>query len=319
MKSSLLIALVVCLELGVPEISLGRARWTADEAKSWQQEHPQIWGINYYPSTTHSKVDMWSAAHFNEAEIAKNLSELHDLKCNSIQVFFHFQAWEIDPDGALRRLETFLTTAAKFELGVTVNLLDFAWNPRPEAVPPALREDTLSGTSWALPEVARLIAPEGDAIIRTYIQSVISAHCRDDRIAAWNLWNEPTSLHGRYLTSNRTAIMRCLPIAFAAARESNPVQPVISSFRIVHEFGDFGVLNALSELVVKESDLFAFNGHPGTNTHLDEILKSVGKVGRPLICTGLLETRPKGTLHQSFLPVWYLWMPDLLDPTVGPQ
>jgi len=71
--------------------------------------------------------------------------------------------------------------------------------------------------------------------LKAYVQGVVRAFARDDRILAWDVWNEPgaenagsyprVELKEKEKTARVTAL---LPQAFAWARELKPMQPLTS-------------------------------------------------------------------------------------------
>ena len=80
--------------------------------------------------------------------------------------------------------------------------------------------------------------PRGPAEVprfKAYVQGVVGAFAKDDRVLGWDVWNEPdNSGGGDYSktelkpTEKRARVAVLLPQVFAWAREVNPAQPLTS-------------------------------------------------------------------------------------------
>jgi len=70
------------------------------------------------------------------------------------------------------------------------------------------------------------------------VTGVVLAFARDDRLLAWDVWNEPGadnagSYPNQELRDKTTRVIALLPLTFAWARAANPTQPLTSGVSAV--------------------------------------------------------------------------------------
>lgn len=76
---------------------------------------------------------MWNADTFDLSTIELELGWAQDvLGFNSMRVFLHHLAWEVDPTGFLERVDSFLSIAEEKGIGILFVLLDGCWDPWPQ-------------------------------------------------------------------------------------------------------------------------------------------------------------------------------------------
>jgi hypothetical protein len=96
-----------------PAIPMPGTIWSAEKANAWYLEHKWITGANYIPATAINQLEMWQAETFDPATIDKELGWAQSIGFNTMRVFLHHIAWEIDQDGFKKRMNDYLTIADK--------------------------------------------------------------------------------------------------------------------------------------------------------------------------------------------------------------
>src|SRR5258708_3694807 len=114
LKSLLSLGLLI-----LPTVSMSaqtRARWSEKQANDWYATQPWLVGANFIPSDAINELEMFQTATFNPALIDKELGLGESIGMNTMRVFLQDQLWTQDPEGFMKRLDTFLTIAAKHHI-----------------------------------------------------------------------------------------------------------------------------------------------------------------------------------------------------------
>jgi len=281
------------------------AQWTVEQAQEWGQAHGWLVGCNFSPSTAINQLEMWQAESFDPNTMDRELGWAQDLGFNSIRVYLHDLLWKQDAEGFLARMDTFLDIANKHGIGVMFVLLDACWDPSPELGPQRDPKPHLHNSGWVQsPGKVILSDPTRHNELKAYIQGVIT-HFRDDqRIYAWDVFNEPDNrnipAYVEHEPDNKEAMaFELLKKAFAWAREVHPTQPLTAGVWK----GDWSSNDTLSELdqyMLEQSDIITFHSY----ANLEETRKRVEQLkryGRPMLCTEYM-ARPVGSTFESILP-----------------
>jgi hypothetical protein len=124
--------------------------------------------------------------------------------------------------------------------------------------------------------------------LEAYVKGVVGAFARDDRVLAWDMWNEPdnvnTGSYGHLESKDKVRfVLALLPKAFAWAREMNPQQPLSSGVWK----GDWSTPEKMTEmdrLQIELSDVVTFHNYDSP-TELEKRINWLKRYNRPLICT----------------------------------
>jgi hypothetical protein len=141
--------------------------------------------------------------------------------------------------------------------------------------------------------------------LKAYVQGVVGAFANDDRILAWDVWNEPDNLnessYGKEEAPNKAELVRkLLPQAFTWAREEHPIQPLTSG---IWE-GDWSTsdkLAAIARIQVENSDVISFHNY-GWPEDFELRVGWLEQYHRPIICTEYM-ARGAGSLFDTILPI----------------
>ena len=119
----------------------------------------------------------------------------------------------------------------------------------------------------------------------------MGAHANDERIVAWDLYNEP---------GNTKRGNECLPLlvnVFRWARECDPSQPLTASpWRT-------GVYDSTYYAMIELSDVLSFHSYNDLETTLSKWVEPIEKYDKPMFVTEWL-CRERGNTFESHLPLW---------------
>src|SRR6185503_18224011 len=123
-------AFILCLALTISAAAqAGSSRWSESQANEWYQHQPWLVGSNFLPANAINELEMWQADTFDPQEIDKELGWAQGLGMNTMRVFLHDLLWQQDAAGFKRRIDTFLTIAAKHRIKPMFVLFDAVWDP----------------------------------------------------------------------------------------------------------------------------------------------------------------------------------------------
>ena len=116
-------------------VVLQAQRWTAEQANVWYARQPWLVGSDYIPTDAINQLEMWQAETFNPRQIDRELGWAEAIGMNTMRVFLHDLVWQQDPQGFIRRLDQFLTIAARHHIKPMFVLFDSVWDPLPKLGP----------------------------------------------------------------------------------------------------------------------------------------------------------------------------------------
>jgi len=307
-----LAAAVATLLLGTAAAS-GRAeqRWSRQKAADWAKRHGWLVGCNFIPSTAINQLEMWQADTCDATTSDRELGGAADLGFNSVRVFLHNLLWDQDRNGFLKRLEQFLTIADRHRIGVVFVLLDGCWDPQPHLGKQRPPRPHLHNSGWVqAPGAAVLGDPTRHDQLRPYVEGVIRHFRTDQRIHAWDLFNEPdnpnTNSYGQAglkteLPPERKARMARLLLekAFRWARAAGPTQPLTAGLWR-GRWSDPQALSPINKLMLENSDVVSFHCY-GPLPQMRRCLQSLRQYGRPILCTEYM-SRGTGCTFRAILP-----------------
>jgi hypothetical protein len=284
------------------------ARWSQAQARTWYAKQPWLTGANYINASAINQLDMWQAETWNPTQIDKELGWAKQFGMNTMRVYLHDLAYEADPDGFKRRLGEFLTIASRHGIRPMLVLFDSCWNPDPVVGPQHPPIPGVHNSGWVQsPSRADLIDPSEDAGFRRYVEDVVGTFAKDERVLAWDVWNEPdNSGGGSYnddqLAEERGRIEQLLPQIFAWARSRKPVQPLTSGVWIGPDWSPGAAsLTPIQRIQLAESDVISFHNYEWPE-NFEARLDQLKAYGRPLLCTEWL-ARSAGSTVDAVLPI----------------
>ena len=300
-----LVLLGWCTSVALPPT----ARWSEQRANSWYAQQPWLVGSNYTPKSAINQLEMWQEPTFDPAEIEKELTWAEALGMNTMRVFLHDLLWQQDAAGFQKRIDRFLTIAARHHIRPMFVLFDSCWDPLPHLGPQHPPIPGVHNSGWVQSPGATALADRNQyPRLKAYVQGVVGAFAKDDRILAWDVWNEPGSDNaGSYGNTelkekDKTArVAALLPQVFEWAREANPTQPLTSGVWAVDTSPDGANLGELQQIQLRESDIITFHNYSWPEYFKSQVAW-LKKYNRPVICTEYM-ARSVGSTFDTVLPI----------------
>jgi hypothetical protein len=301
------IAALVCVCVLANSAARARAqRWPESTANDWYAKQPWLVGSNYIPSNAINELEMWQAETFDPQRIDVELGWAESLGMNTMRVFLHDLLWKQDSAGFEKHLNSFLTIAAKHHIRPIFVLFDSVWDPLPHLGKQHGPVPGVHNSGWVQSPGAKALAdPSQYPRLEAYVKGVVGAFAKDNRILAWDIWNEPdnvnTGSYSQFEPPDKVAlVLALLPKAFEWAREAGATQPLTSGLWD----GDWSspeTLNAMSKIQLAESDVTSFHSYERPEAFEKHVV-TLQQYHRPILCTEYM-ARSNGSTFQGILPI----------------
>jgi Cellulase (glycosyl hydrolase family 5) len=301
------VLIMVCMCASI--VSAQIARWPEQKANAWYAQQPWLVGSNYVPKSAINQLEMWQEATFNPTEIDTELSWAEAMGMNTMRVFLHDLLWQQDAAGFQKRIDRFLTLASRHHIRPMFVLFDSCWDPLPHVGPQHPPIPGVHNSGWVQsPGAIALVDTSQYPRLKAYVQGVVGAFAKDDRILAWDVWNEPgadnAGSYPKVELKEKDKIARVtalLPQAFAWIRKMSPVQPLTSGVWAVDTSPDGTNLGELQQIQLRESDIITFHNYSWPE-HFKRQVTWLKKYNRPVICTEYM-ARSVGSTFDAILPI----------------
>lgn len=273
-------------------------RWSREQIAEWYERQPWLCGFNYLPRTAINWIELWQNESFDAGTIEQELGWAADVGFNTLRTNLHSLVWAEDRDGLRSRIDRFLGIAGRH--GMRVMLCPFddcgfsGHEPRLGA-----QGDPIPGVhnGGACASPGRTIVRNRQSwdLLEEYVTDVIGHFRDDERILAWDLYNEPgnesvfTAAGGSGQEDPlHPHSLELLKQSFVWARRVRPTQPLTS-----------GIWNpALTDqtaILLETSDFPSFHNYFNLEV-LTAQVEELKRHGRPLVCTEwlarTLDSRP---------------------------
>jgi endo-1,4-beta-mannosidase len=200
----------------------GQQRWSAERANAWYRAQPWLVGGNYTPATAINQLEMWQADTFDPKQIDLELGWASAIGMNTMRVFLHDLLWQEDEAGFRRRIDQFLDICAKHKIKPMFVLFDSVWDPHPKLGKQRAPRPGIHNSGWVQGPGAEALADRShDARLEAYVKGVVAAFANDERVLAWDMWNEPDNPvnqygNGKVIPPNKMErVLELLPKVFA--------------------------------------------------------------------------------------------------------
>ncbi|MGA9462135.1 MAG: cellulase family glycosylhydrolase [Terracidiphilus sp.] len=296
------VAALVAVTQGVS----AQQRWSEEQASAWYAQQPWPVGADFLPSTAINELEMWQEDTYDGATIDRELGWAEAIGMNTMRVFLHNLLWEQDAAGFQKRMDDFLTIAARHHIRPVFVLFDSCWDPFPKLGPQHPPIPGVHNSGWVQAPGAMVLADAAQyPKLERYVKGVVGAFANDKRILAWDLWNEPDngndSSYAKGDPKNKNEIIeQLLPQVFAWARAARPLQPLTSG--VWH--GDWSSLEKMppvARIQIGQSDVISFHDYGWPET-FEAHVKMLEQFHRPLICTEYM-ARNIGSTFDTILPI----------------
>ena len=283
-----------------------RLVWTAEQGNAWDSKIPWLAGANFLPSGAINQLEMWQAATFDTATIARELKWASEIGMNTMRVFFHDLAYQQDPAGFKKRVAIFLKIAARYKIRPLFVLFDSCWDPFPHTGKQHEPAPFLHNSGWVQ-------GPGADALqdskqiprLKKYVTDMVSAFANDQRVLGWDVWNEPdntnASSYGRFEPYNKIDLVyQLLEKTFEWTRSANPSQPITAGIW-VGNWASHDSLRQIERLMIEQSDVISFHNYDGAE-EFEKRIEWLKRYGKPILCTEYM-SRGNGSTFQGSMPV----------------
>jgi hypothetical protein len=300
------VARVLLLLLFLVASIAAQEKWSEQQARDWYAKQSWLVGANYNPASAINQLEMWQADSFDPKRIDLELGWAEGLGMNTMRVFLHDLLWQQDAEGFKRRLDQFLTIAARHRIKPMFVLFDSVWDPDAKLGKQRAPRPGVHNSGWVQsPNRTTLQDPAAAPHLEAYVKGVVGAFARDQRILAWDIWNEPDNEnHGSYNQlepKNKVELVTALlPRAFAWAREAKAEQPLTSGVWK----GDWSTpekMTPMDRLQIDLSDVVTFHNYDSP-TEFEKRINWLKRYNRPLICTEYM-ARVNGSFFFGSMPV----------------
>ena len=288
-------------------------QWSVARSSIWYDQLPWPVGFNYAPRYAINQLEMWQEDTFDPVIIDQELGWAARIGFNMVRVFLHHLPWQQDAAAFSQRIDLFLSIADKHDIDVMFVLFDDVWNPIPQPGKQPEPTPGVHNSGWVQSPGAAIL---GDIHrhdeLEPYVRGILSRYGDDERVAVWDLYNEPGNLnaipYGNVELDDKPKYsLILLEKVFAWARSENPIQPLTSGvWRLKdgrwlgEDEDDLGA--ALFDFMLQHSDIVTFHSYldaAETSTAID----SLAVLDRPMICTEYI-ARGHDSTFETLLPLF---------------
>lgn len=280
-------------------------QWSTDKANAWYAKQRWLVGSNYIPRDAINQLEMWQAETFNPAQIDEELGWAAAIGMNTMRVYLHDQLWAQDAEGFSKRIDQFLTIASRHGIKPLFVFFDSCWDPNPKLGPQRPPIPGVHNSGWVQsPGRAGLADVANYPKLEEYVQGVLCAFGKDERVLGWDLWNEPDNGAEGDSPGAREKlahVSELLPRVFAWARAADPSQPLTSGVWIRDDWASRDKLTPIERTQLENSDIVTFHVYDWPEA-LERKIRQLQTYGRPIIVTEFL-ARSAGSTFDTSLPI----------------
>lgn len=286
-------------------------RWSKEKVWAWYEKAGWLRGCNFVPSNCVSFLDMFQnydfEAHIQCADAELGLAQ--ELGFNSVRFLLPFNVWRGEHDDLLRHFDEYLALCAKHGMTAIVMLGCDCCVPKDKLYqPPKLGEKKVdwgyhggvkNSPHQQSKEVGfnQLDVPEIRDQYYEFVREIVTLHKGDERIAVWDLYNEPGNANRDDVT------LPHLQKFFEIARAIDPIQPLTSC---LWKWGEdnFAHPGPCARFCLENSDVITYHCYDNMEKNV-RIIRFLKKFGRPMMNTEWM-ARPMGSNVFDLFPLFYL-------------
>ncbi len=274
-RIGMLVTLMLILASAVNAQTTGEAQneqWSVARASIWYDQLPWPVGFNYAPRYAINQLEMWQEDTFDPVIIDQELGWAAGIGFNMVRVFLHHLPWQQDAAAFSQRIDLFLSIADKHDIDVMFVLFDDVWNPVPQLGKQPEPTPGVHNSGWVQSPGAAIL---GDIHrhdeLEPYVRGILSRYGDDERVAIWDLYNEPGNLnaipYGNAEVDDKPKYsLILLEKVFAWARSEKPIQPLTSGVWRVKDGRWLGEDKddpgaALFDFMLQHSDIVTFHSY----------------------------------------------------------
>jgi endo-1,4-beta-mannosidase len=174
------------------EETQAREVWSAEQAQQWYKQWGWLRGADFIPSTAINQLEMWQAETFDPETINRELGYAESIGYNSMRVYLHHLAWQIDTAGFKNRMKEYLNIADQHGISTLFVFFDDCWNPTYKAGQQPDPKPGIHNSGWVRdPGDSIFINPAMIGSLEKYVKDILRTFSSDSRIVLWDVYNEP--------------------------------------------------------------------------------------------------------------------------------
>jgi hypothetical protein len=282
-------------------------RWSEAKANHWYQNHGWLAGCNYIPSTAINQLEMWQQDTYDVFTIERELGWARAIGFNTVRVFLHHLLWLQDEIGFLGRLNSFLSVADKHNIKTMFVLFDAVWDPYPKLGKQPDPKPGVHNSGWVQSPGAEILKDQSSYdLLQNYVKGVIGHFKNDDRVLAWDLFNEPDNMNQAsyndtdYGVEKAELSLELLKKTISWSRTINPDQPLTAA-PWQYDWSESDRITPLDNYMFSHSDVISF--HCYENSHkIEKRILALQRFNRPVLCTEYM-ARHNGSTFEEVLPI----------------
>ena len=269
---------------------VGRSRWTPQQAHQWSARTPWLLGANFTPSTASNQLELWQDETYDPETIDRELGwASRTLGMNSIRLFLHDLLWTAYGSGFLDRIDEVLSIATAHGIRTMPVLFDGIWDPDPRPGQQRQPRRGVHNSTWVQSPGAAVISDRSRwPTLRPYVEAVIGRFASDERVVAWDLFNEPDSPNPAWARRDpphkAPSVGRLLESIWDWAESAGPDQPITVGVYEVPWAKHPERVSAVSRTALERSDVISFHCYRN-EAGLGVTIDRLEAFGRPLLCT----------------------------------
>ncbi|NJY62112.1 cellulase family glycosylhydrolase [Salinimicrobium sp. CDJ15-81-2] len=283
-----------------------RETWNKEKANTWYEQQPWLVGANFNPSTAINQLEMWQEETFDPQTIDKELGWAKDIGMNTMRVYLHDLLHQEDPKGLYERLDAYLAIADKHGIKTMFVLFDSCWDPFPVSGEQRDPKPHVHNSGWVQSPGQKALQDSTQyPRLRRYVTETVAQFKDDDRILAWDIWNEPDNMTGPSyedveIPNKVELVYPLLEDAFSWARDANPSQPLTSGVWM-GDWSSHEEMEPIHKLQLEQSDIITFHNYDDP-AEFEKRIEWLKRYERPILCTEYM-ARPNGSTFEGFLPI----------------
>jgi uncharacterized protein YeaO (DUF488 family) len=314
------------------------AVWSKEKTWNWYNSQPWLVGSNFITSSSINQLEFWQSETFDLNLIDEELKLSASIGMNTHRVYLHDLLWKQDSIGFINRIDQFLEIADKYGIKIMFVFFDDVWHPYPSLGKQPDPIPHIHNSGWVQsPGVEILTDTLKHDSLEPYVKGIVSRFKDDERVLAWDLYNEPAQHNGAPRVSKERVLeiyknigvilseeelpkyyrdkmeptgfekrkftLALLKKVFSWVRDINPSQPLtVGIYDYNIDWDKFDELLPLEQYILNNSDFISFHDY-GNKESVIKRIKHLKIYERPIVCTEYI-ARGQGNTFENILPIF---------------
>ena len=287
-----------------------KEKWTCEQANEWYSKLGWLRGCNFIGSDCANRLDMFQAHRCEEklATAEREIALCEKIGFNTVRIWANFDVYYKEPDSYMEIFDRYIDIFARHGQKVMVVLCHEEDLPLGDEFRAKEMGEQTYALGWhqgrtPLTDEEKALKPhhyleydETGPLFLEMVKRTVEKYARDERILAWNIYNEPgISLDGELAMSIMTEL-------FDLVRSLDPIQPLCSD--IWHTTKDGEPATPEEKLSLELSDIISYHCY---GDYVKQVLEihALQKYNRPIFQTEWLHRINHNTV-QEVDPLFYI-------------